>query len=123
MSYDIRLCVKIEGLDNYAEIDRPAYDSPTYNLREMFVKAMDWDYEQSKIYPVTEVLPKIERGLHELRFNSQAYKSLEPENGWGNIDSAIECLESLLILFSEYSTGYKCGTNGLIPLENLYFRW
>lgn len=36
MSYDIRICVKVEGIDKYADIARPEYDSPTYNLGEMF---------------------------------------------------------------------------------------
>ena len=31
MSYDIRICVKVDGIDKYAEIARPEYDSPTYD--------------------------------------------------------------------------------------------
>ena len=36
MSYDLRVCVKIEGCDKYANIAMPEYDSPTYNLGAMF---------------------------------------------------------------------------------------
>lgn len=46
MSYDIRFGVKVEGMDGYiAVIDEPDYSSPTYNLRDMFVASMGWDYE------------------------------------------------------------------------------
>lgn len=49
MSYDIRFGVKVDGMDGYiAVIDMPEYDSPTYNLRDMFVACMDWDYSQGK---------------------------------------------------------------------------
>ena len=36
MSYDIRIGVKAEGLGKIVEIRRPEYDSPTYNLVEMY---------------------------------------------------------------------------------------
>ena len=58
MSYDIRICVKVDGIDKYAEIARPEYDSPTYNLRDMFVACMGWDYEQGEYYRCNYVIGK-----------------------------------------------------------------
>ena len=84
MSYDIRFGVKVEGAKNvFAIIGRPEYDDPTYNIRDIFVKSMDWDYKQGEWYPMTEVMPKIERGIHELTYNEKEYKKYNPSNGWG----------------------------------------
>ena len=46
MSYDIRIAVKLDKIDKFVNIGVPEYDSPTYNLRDMFVACMDWDYNQ-----------------------------------------------------------------------------
>ena len=84
MSYDIRFSVKVAGAldDCYAVIGQPEYDSPTYNLREMFVACMGWDYKQGVWYPLKDVLPKIKRGVDELTYNEDMYTQYNPENGW-----------------------------------------
>ena len=126
MSYDIRFGVKVAGApeDCYAVIGNPEYDSPTYNLREMFVKSMDWDYTQGEWYPIMEVLPKIKRGITELTRHQSRYLQYEPENGWGTIGSAIECLQSIIDYFKPDSWGgfYGCW-NSDIPLNCIYMCW
>lgn len=83
MSYDIRLGVKVEGGDNlFAVIAEPKLSDPTYNLREMFVNCTGWNYKQGEWYKVSEVIPLIENGIHELRFNSKEYEQYNPKNGW-----------------------------------------
>ena len=120
MSYDIRFGVKVEGMDYIAVIDRPEYDSPTYNLRDMFVACMDWDYEQGKWYELIEVYPKILHGMTELLSNPSKYKQYEPKNGWGTIDSAKRCLNSIISRVDEIQSGETWNT---IPLEHLWIRW
>ena len=108
MSYDIRFGVQtampnIEG-ERFVIVGRPDYDSPTYNLRDMFVACMDWNYEQSHVdddgirrttwYPMTEVLPRIERGIRELTENREEYEKYNPPNGWGDLDGALRCLRN-----------------------------
>ena len=121
MSYDIRFGVKVAGAadDVYAVIGEPEYSSPTYNNREIFVKSMDWDYKQGEWYPMTDVLPKIERGIHELRFHPEKYRGLEPDNGWGGIGSALKALESIVGWFSSWDRGW----NADIPIECIYMSW
>lgn len=126
MSYDIRFGVKVAGApdDCYAVIGNPEYDSPTYNLREMFVKSMDWDYTQGEWYPITEVLPKVQHGILELTLHQSRYLQYEPENGWGTIGSAIECLQSIIDYFKLDSwTGFFGSWNADIPLDCIYMRW
>ena len=103
MSYDIRLAVAVagapvneDGEQLYAVIGTPEYDSPTYNLGDMFRACTGWDFKQGTFYRVSEVLPLIEKGIHELQFNAKAYEKYEPENGWGTIRSALDALESML---------------------------
>lgn len=122
MSYDIQFGVKVEGMDGYiAVIDEPEYSSPTYNLRNMFVACMDWDYTQGEWYNCAEVIPKFEHGVHELRFNPGRYKKYNPPNGWGTLGSALEALESVLKKAQEI-TNDDWSWNA-IPLEHLWIRW
>lgn len=122
MSYDIRFGVKIAGAkdDVFAVIGRPEYDSPTYNNRDIFVKCMDWDYKQSEWYKLTDIIPKVERGIHELQFNKKAYKKLEPDNGWGGIESSLTCLQSIVKWVTEDNLW---SWNADIPMDCIYMCW
>lgn len=71
MSYDLRVSVKVEGCDKYADIGYPEYDHPTYNLRDMFEACMDWDYSQGEYYPCSEYIGRLERGITELKFHRE----------------------------------------------------
>ena len=123
MSYDIRFSVKVEGAkDVYAIIGMPEYASPTYNNRDIFVHSMDWDYKQGKWYPMSEVLPKIERGIYELTYNEMQYKQYEPDNGWGGTQSSLKCLKSIHKYFypeNEWDREWDAD----IPLECMYMKF
>lgn len=123
MSYDIRFGVKVEGTkDVYAIIGRPYYDNPTYNNRNIFVHSMDWDYEQSKWYPMSDVLPKVKRGIDELTHNEKEYKRYEPDNGWGGTQSALKCLKSIYEYFypeDEWNREWDQD----IPLECIFMKF
>ena len=122
MSYDIRFGVKVEGMNGYiATIDEPEYANPTYNLRDMFVACMGWDYEQGTWYNCVEAIPKFKRGVHELKLNPGKYKKYNPPNGWGTISSAIESMESVIEKTHEIVDGGY--TSNEIPLEHLWIRW
>lgn len=124
MSYDIRFCVQTvmpnKDGDCFAEVHRPEYDSPTYNYRPMFVACMDWDYKQGEYYPMTEVLPKLRRGLRELEEHPGKYRQYEPENGWGTLGGAIDCFRSWI---HELTEDNWYGPTYLWPIETLWWRW
>ena len=115
MSYDIRFAVKVDGTNIMANIGAPEYDSPTYNLGEMFRACTGWDYNQGEYYKCAEVLPLIEHGIKELRFNRLDYLPYEPDNGWGTLDGAIKVLESMREGIFEKAEE--------IPIEHLYICW
>lgn len=82
MSYDLSISVKAEGCGKFMEIAEPEYDSPTYNLGAMFRACTGWDFSQSEYYKCSDVIMKIERGIRELRFNTNQYVQYEAKNGW-----------------------------------------
>ncbi|MBQ1365172.1 MAG: hypothetical protein IIY60_05080 [Clostridia bacterium] len=123
MSYDIRFGVKVEGAKNvFAIIGRPEYDDPTYNIRDIFVKSMDWDYKQGEWYPMTEVMQKVERGIHELTYNEKEYKKYNPSNGWGSTKSALECLQSIYGWFHPENM-WDVEYDKDIPVECIYMKF
>lgn len=123
MSYDIRIGVKIEGYNDYAVIAEPKYASPTYNLRDMFAACMGWDYDQGEWYKVSDVYEKIKRGVYELTFNERAYRKHNPDNGWGDTESALKALKSLLDCIDQIEDPDSWEGWNTIPKEYLYMRW
>ena len=125
MSYDIRFGVKVSGTQEecYAVIGYPEYDSPTYNLRDIFVKSMGWNYHQGEWYKVSDILPKVQNGITELTLHPEKYKPLEPSNGWGTISSAIECLKSIVDYFGDNWNGLGGSWNADIPIDCIYMCW
>lgn len=123
MSYDLRIGVKVEGLDVIAVIDEPAFSSPTYNLAKMFRACTGWDYEQGKWYKAAEVYPLICHGIYELIANPGTYKPMNPSNGWGDISSALETLKSLKECIDNNTGASDWGKWQQIPLEHLWVRW
>lgn len=114
ISYDIGIYLKAED-DGFELVDEPELSSPTYNLRDMFVACMDWNYEQHTFYPAKFVLEKLIKGIEELSFHHARYERYDPSNGWGDIDGALEALklsrDSIINNARHYS------------IEKLYYRW
>jgi hypothetical protein len=115
MSYDLRVAVKVEGCDKYANIAEPEYASPTYNLGDMFRACMKWPFIQGEYYRCDKAIAKIEHGIKELRENRGEYEKYNPANGWGSIDSAIQDLESLRACIYDQAEE--------IPMNCLYMCW
>lgn len=123
MSYDLRIGVKVDGAkDLYAVIAEPELSSPTYNLRNMFVACMGWDYEQGQWHKVSEVLPMIQHGIKELEYHPAKYKKYNAPNGWGTVESALKALKSLEECIRDNSAEAS-NTWNAIPLELMYMRW
>lgn len=123
MSYDLRLAVKVAGAnDLYAVIDEPDFSSPTYNISTMLRKCTGWDFEQSKWYKVSEVLPLIEHGIHELQFNEESYKQYNAKNGWGTTKTALDALKSLQECIQHNAEGNRYSWQE-IPIDLLYVAW
>ena len=115
MSYDLRIAVKVDGCDKFAQIAEPEYSSPTYNLGKMFRASTGWDFKQGEYYRCSDVIGNIEKGVKELRTNKAQYKQSAPETGWGTFACAGVARENLRDCIYEQAEG--------IPLECLYVAW
>lgn len=96
MSYDIYFKVKVEGADRYIEVgDCDA--NITWNVRDIITLStgLPWRNEENNGY-CKDVMPHIEKGLHELRTHPERYKSYEAKNGWGTVENTIEFFEWVL---------------------------
>lgn len=123
MSYDLRVGVKVEGAEDcYAVIAEPEFHSPTYNLGTMFRKCTGWDFVQGEWYRVSDVLPLIERGIHELEFNPDEYHKYDAPNGWGTVSGAIQALRSLYTCIMN-ETGEGGWSWNEIPIGCLWVSW
>ena len=115
MSYDLRIAVKVDGCDKFAQIAEPEYSSPTYTLGKMFRACTGWDFNQGEYYRCSDMIGNVERGIKELRTNKAQYRQYEPENGCGLVASAVVALDNLRDCIYEQAEE--------IPLECLYVAW
>lgn len=116
MSYDLRFSVKVADTDDlFVTFETPEYDTPTYNLGQMFRACTGWDYNQGERYLVSDVIDKIEHGIKELHTKRKEYEKYNSPNGWGTIDGAIESLESLR------DKAYEIAED--IPMDKFYVSW
>ena len=123
MSYDLRLGVKVEGTDIIAVIGQPERAEPTYNLREMFVACMDWDYTQGEWYKVSDVDDKICRGIAELSAYPKKYRKYDSPNGWGTVSSALDALTSLRDYIDGVTDPDSMWGWNTVPMEHLWVAW
>lgn len=96
MSYDIDFRVKIEGVDRYISVgDCDA--NITWNVGKIIrlSTGLEWKNEESNGL-CKDVIPFIEKGLHELKTNGQEYKQYEAPNGWGTVSGTIRFFEWVL---------------------------
>ena len=96
MSYDITFKVKVEGLDYWLPVGYCEANT-TWNVREMIVKStgLEWNNCCNNGF-CKDVIPHIEKGLHELTEHPEKYKKYEAENGWGTVESTKRFFECIL---------------------------
>lgn len=96
MSYDISFKVKVEGVDAYVEVGDCSANT-TWNVREMIVKStgLEWKNEQNNGF-CKDVIPHIEHGLSELKYNSEKYRQYESKNGWGTVAGTARFFEQII---------------------------
>ena len=100
MSYDMQLVINTGG-------ERPAAvtkcKSPTYNLAPMFALALGGSMrevlDEKKAHSVIGVL---EKATVSMKRAPAKYKKLNPPNGWGSYEGALESLCWLLEMCKEH---------------------
>lgn len=80
----------------------------TYNVMPMYEKALGvqslTEFLQGK--KVSEVIQPLMKGIREMEAHPEEYKKLNPENGWGNYEGALNFLKTIVskcVLKSDYT--------------------
>ena len=69
----------------------------THNVSRMWVKAGIYeDIYNSEGKKASEIVKNLKRGYAEMKHDKQGYSKLNPENGWGSYERALEFLKGLI---------------------------
>ncbi len=106
MSWDIYL--EINTGNKYIEIG-DGFDC-TYNLAPMFYKALELKEGLRGLNGMEAdgAIGYLQHAINEMKSNKEEYEKLNPKNGWGNYQNAIELLEWLL---------FKCNEHPLVRIK------
>lgn len=90
---------------HYAESD---WSGMTYNLAPMFREAGFYDalYEGGK---VSNLRPLVEAGLADMRCRPEVYRAMNPPNGWGDYEGALEFTQWLAVMCTAHQDGTFTG--------------
>lgn len=101
MSYDVWLEAHLRDADEW--IKMPDTDANiTYNLAEMFLALPCGTPYQWQGTKASDLLPKLEASLTELRISPNNYREFEMSNGWGTIKGMQRFLQSVRTLCKSY---------------------
>lgn len=75
----------------------------TYNVSPMYGKAMGITISDLNGKKAEKVIPILIKGIKEMEDNPKIYKKMNPPNGWGDYETAIEFLQDILIACQENS--------------------
>lgn len=90
MSYDITL-VKIK---RKVKADVGNYTS---NVSQMWATALGCSLSELHGMPASECIPSLETAVADMEAFPHKYLPMNPDNGWGNYQGALEYLQTLLI--------------------------
>ena len=69
----------------------------TFNVSPMFRLALGKDgIKQLNELSREDCIELLQDGIKDMKENPEMYKKLNPENGWGNYEGALETLENIL---------------------------
>jgi len=81
----------------------------THNLTKMADKAgiyeCLWTPEENKFKKAKDIIPKLEKGLKDLKARPDYYKMWDASNGWGLWEHFVPFVESILDACKKYPNG------------------
>ena len=99
MSWDIDLYARTE-CGQLVHVDEANY---TYNVAPMFFNALGGDgIRQFAGMKAVDAIPILNRGIRKMKENPGRYRAMNPPNGWGDYEGALELLEWMLRKCEQY---------------------
>ena len=99
MSYDIQLSIDTGG-ERKARVTECR--SPTYNLAAMFALALGRPIRSLDGMLAGDVIPVLEAATLAMHSDPAKFRALNPPNGWGSYEGALESLCWLLEMCKEH---------------------
>ena len=93
MSYDISLVKFHKNGGIRREIEIGNYTCNVYN---MYKASMDISLNSLDGMTALEAIPTLEKGVENMAYNPDKYKAMNPDNGWGDYEGALEYITKLL---------------------------
>lgn len=95
MSWD--LCLVIDAGGESPAIIEEYEDNITWNLQEMLSKATKLDGFRTLDGMIAKyAIPILDTAIKDMKAKPKIYKKLNPHNGWGTYEVALDSLEKLL---------------------------
>ena len=80
-------------------LDKIYIGNYTYNVNPMYAKAMGIiglnEFLQNQ--RCSEVIPTLKEGIRNMELYPKVYKKMNPKNGWGDYDGALQFLKDILL--------------------------
>lgn len=92
MSYDIYLEIDTGGPEPATVYEIGNYTS---NVARMWAKALGYRLADLHGKGAAESLPELERGVAAMESDPDGYRDMNPANGWGDYDGALDYLRQL----------------------------
>lgn len=64
----------------------------TYNVSPMYIESMGKSISDFHNYKASDLIPILTKGLEEMQSNPGKYKEMNPSNGWGDYQGAMQFL-------------------------------
>ena len=80
--------------------------SPTYNLAPMFHAALDISLSDLDGERCTDCEPIFDDAVRRMQAEPAKYRSMEPSNGWGTYDDALQFMQDMLGACRAYPDGH-----------------
>lgn len=95
MSWDISLEIDTGGVEPAEVVDIGNY---TYNVMPMYAKVMGLRSLNSDLHGMLagEAIPILRNGIAYMEDNPLIFQRMNPENGWGDYEGALEYLRKIL---------------------------
>ncbi|MCK4328297.1 hypothetical protein KAX02_00485 [candidate division WOR-3 bacterium] len=101
MSWSVYLTINT-GAEERKVVDIGNY---TYNVSPMYMKAMGITISDLDGKKCSEVIPILRKGVLHMTENPRIHKAMNPPNGWGKYETALEFLE---MIYKECINNPKC---------------
>ena len=95
MSWDVSLMIDTGDKELVEVVDLGNY---TYNVSPMYYKAFErkGGFRSLDGMRVKKAIPILERAIQRMKDDPKQYKKMNPENGWGDYEGALEYLMDIL---------------------------